>query len=368
MPKLLSAIELAEVGTLPAASANTGTLMRTSAGAFYSNGTSWARIDNVVTDWATSLDNIPANIASWAGIAPGTKQDGAASSGANRLLFNTGQSTAMGTAAADLGGLELRGAGGANAAFMCFHRPGYYAAYFGLDTDNVWKVGGWSMGAVAHVVWHAGNTTALADALSLSGANNRLVARAGRRTAVQLQSTTLAAGLYANSGDGLLNAAGTAEAHPGWWHVAHSYHDVDGYASQIATELAAGFRNQMLMRSSDATVWKEWTEIFHSGNLLNIGTTAATARAALVMATTDNVILRDVTVARADGTGVLFMNSSQTRYLAWNNTTYVVNVAAGEGEIWHTLATPGGGNRLSKITCSSAAPGTLQDGELYLRF
>lgn len=30
--------------------------------------------------------------------------------------------------------------------------------------------------------------------------------------------------------------------------------------------------------------------------------------------------------------------------------------------------TPGGGRRLSKITVSSAAPGTLVDGELYLRF
>jgi len=43
------------------------------------------------------------------------------------------------------------------AAFMSFHRNGAYAAYFGLDTDNQLKIGGWSFGAVSHKVWHAGN-------------------------------------------------------------------------------------------------------------------------------------------------------------------------------------------------------------------
>lgn len=39
-------------------------------------------------------------------------------------------------------------AGGA--AYMAFHRGGYYAVNFGLDTDNKLRVGGWSMGAVSY--------------------------------------------------------------------------------------------------------------------------------------------------------------------------------------------------------------------------
>jgi hypothetical protein len=51
------------------------------------------------------------------------------------------------TATGSLGGLEAVNPGGANAAFMSFHRAGAFAAYFGLDTDNQFAVGGWSSGA-----------------------------------------------------------------------------------------------------------------------------------------------------------------------------------------------------------------------------
>jgi hypothetical protein len=40
---------------------------------------------------------------------------------------------------------------------MAFYRAGSHGQYFGLDTDNVWKVGGWSAGAVANKIWHEGN-------------------------------------------------------------------------------------------------------------------------------------------------------------------------------------------------------------------
>jgi len=56
------------------------------------------------------------------------------------------------------GQLQVRTDGGAStAAMISFHRPGLYAAYLGLDTDNQWKVGGWSMGAVAYTLYHSGN-------------------------------------------------------------------------------------------------------------------------------------------------------------------------------------------------------------------
>lgn len=46
---------------------------------------------------------------------------------------------------------------GTGPALMTFHRPGIHAAFFGIDTDNRWKVGGWSMGAQAFEIWHSGN-------------------------------------------------------------------------------------------------------------------------------------------------------------------------------------------------------------------
>lgn len=53
--------------------------------------------------------------------------------------------------------LVAMGNGAGGPALMTFHRPGSYAAFFGIDTDNQLKFGGWSAGAVANVIWHAAN-------------------------------------------------------------------------------------------------------------------------------------------------------------------------------------------------------------------
>ncbi len=72
-------------------------------------------------------------------------------------LVTSASPGAIGDTTANKGGIFITGAGGpGDAAFQTFHRPGSYAAYFGLDTDNRWKVGGWSAGAVAHELWHDG--------------------------------------------------------------------------------------------------------------------------------------------------------------------------------------------------------------------
>ena len=54
-------------------------------------------------------------------------------------------------------GIQVVSDGTASASYITFHRPGAYAVRFGLDTDNVLKVGGWSMGNVAYRIWHSGN-------------------------------------------------------------------------------------------------------------------------------------------------------------------------------------------------------------------
>jgi hypothetical protein len=42
-------------------------------------------------------------------------------------------------------------------AVIQFHREGSFAAYFGLDVDNQWAVGGRSMGDTRFRIWHEGN-------------------------------------------------------------------------------------------------------------------------------------------------------------------------------------------------------------------
>lgn len=50
----------------------------------------------------------------------------------------------------ETGGLSIRSATGTNAASMSFHRPGIYAINMGLDTDNGFKIGGWSQGSTPY--------------------------------------------------------------------------------------------------------------------------------------------------------------------------------------------------------------------------
>ncbi|MBH3413653.1 phage tail fiber protein [Pseudomonas putida] len=52
-------------------------------------------------------------------------------------------------------------------AVMAFIREGQYACYLGIDTDNVFKVGGWSMGDVSYPIIHAGNLGAYTGQLAV---------------------------------------------------------------------------------------------------------------------------------------------------------------------------------------------------------
>jgi hypothetical protein len=66
---------------------------------------------------------------------------------------------AIGTPDGNRSTLQCSNAGYADAgAFMTFHRSGTgaHAAYFGLDTDNVLKIGGWSKGSNAYKIHHEG--------------------------------------------------------------------------------------------------------------------------------------------------------------------------------------------------------------------
>ena len=66
-----------------------------------------------------------------------------------RFIMQGPNAVGIATTASSAGSLEIQPTGG-GASMISFHRPGAYAAYFGLDTDNVWRVGGWSAGANAY--------------------------------------------------------------------------------------------------------------------------------------------------------------------------------------------------------------------------
>jgi hypothetical protein len=82
-----------------------------------------------------------------------------------RIIAQSSQSTVLATATGSLGGIEVYGGGGGNAAFLAFHRPGAYALYFGLDGTEL-KVGGWSMGAVSYVILNQNNFTTYSSSMS----------------------------------------------------------------------------------------------------------------------------------------------------------------------------------------------------------
>ncbi len=65
---------------------------------------------------------------------------------------------ALGSTATTVNTLELYQSTVNTDAFLSFHVGGDYAAHFGIDgTTNDLFYGGWSLGAVKHRVWHAGN-------------------------------------------------------------------------------------------------------------------------------------------------------------------------------------------------------------------
>lgn len=119
----------------------------------------WSSASKVkVTVDATDMGNIA--LESW---SSGTFITNLANNNTSGLAFNSGAPPNI----ANISGsgndykTSLTIGNGSNAsasAVMSFLRPGYFGVHFGLDTDNVMKIGGFSMGAVAYRVIHEGIT------------------------------------------------------------------------------------------------------------------------------------------------------------------------------------------------------------------
>jgi hypothetical protein len=81
-----------------------------------------------------------------------------AGGGMTGVLATVGNASAF-TSAND-STFSVRSSGAGTAASMSFHRPGAYAVNLGLDTDNIFKLGGWSASTVHHYWDFSGNAYA----------------------------------------------------------------------------------------------------------------------------------------------------------------------------------------------------------------
>lgn len=73
---------------------------------------------------------------------------GSGISGRTTLSYTDGNGIAA--AGGSLGALEIMTTSGAS--MIAFHRSGSFATYLGIDTDNVLRIGGWSLGAAAYKI------------------------------------------------------------------------------------------------------------------------------------------------------------------------------------------------------------------------
>lgn len=72
------------------------------------------------------------------------------------LTVQNAASGVIGQSTAGLAGITIAGATSSDAAFIAYNHAASYASYMGLDTDNQWKVGGWSAGNVSYRLVHEG--------------------------------------------------------------------------------------------------------------------------------------------------------------------------------------------------------------------
>ena len=137
----------------------------------------------------------------------------------------------------DVGGLSVRGSTG-NAASMSFHIPGQYAINMGLDTDNGFKIGGWSAGADRLVIQSNGNVrTPSQPAIVLDGNYSAWEVNAANTSVKRMAPRGNARGGFVwDAATGRLTVPAT-----GW------------YAMSYVTYQAGGTALRLYLRSSSGT-------------------------------------------------------------------------------------------------------------------
>lgn len=111
-----------------------------------------------------------------------------------------------------------------------------------------------------------------------------------RLTASQLNNTTLKAGFYTNTGDGILNGDGSTFK-TGWWHVTVSYHlDNNGYGHQTIYPLNIAGEG-IYERSANGTTWGAWRAVITASGGTMTGILTAQSNASYGTRQVRNIII-----------------------------------------------------------------------------
>lgn len=118
------------------------------------------------------------------------------------------------------------------AAMMAFHRPGSLGAYFGVDSDNVLKFGGWSLGANAYPIWHNGLIGKSLAANGYISLPNGLIFQWGAVAGVTDGNANLIPSFPVAFPNGVLQLFSAAD-HQGSYFLSRNWHDA-AYPSKTA--------------------------------------------------------------------------------------------------------------------------------------
>lgn len=265
---------------------------------------------------------------------------------------------------------------GTNAAFMSFHRQGNYAVNFGLDSDNVLRIGGWSAPANRLQLDMSGNLTlaGVVDATQFRDSSNTAyyVDPASTSNLVGLTvANTITGSISGNAATATTSLRSTiedtraAQRTPndyddyrasyeftnaitglGDWHSAFTlqgWHN--GYAAwQIIGPASTSAHENFYLRSGVNTTWNAVRTILHSGNYnsysptltgtgasgtwsINVTGNAATATSATTINATSDITVNSVNIGK--GGGDIATNSRLGINALSNNTTGTGNSAFG---------------------------------------
>jgi hypothetical protein len=287
------------------------------------------------------------------------------------------------TAGSSAVGLGVYGSSSAG-AIMHFHRPGAYAVNFGLDSDNVLRIGGWSASADRWTLDMSGNNTVAGSftaggVIYASGGNSNtwnshtsntgtltsLVAGTGisltnaSGPAVTVTATTNFVGTTftsRNSTGGIAVDSATSNM-SGYCNASSAAGYADGglfvaaYSSSWVSQIFSNFRTgEIAVRGKNSGTWQSWRTVWDSVNLPNpvqsSGVTSVATGNGITggtITTTGTVSLTGTYTGRWNGTTGYFIKDTRAGDIPPNaETDHAMNLG-------FTNQVPGNGNWQSYI-------------------
>jgi len=184
-------------------------------------------------------------------------------------LSATGSTGAIGSGASNTQSLMVEGtAGAAHGAYLAFHRPGAFAAYLGLDTDNQLKLGGWSYGTNAYKILHEGMNPLNLQTVNVATLN----ASSSINSAGGIVATNISVVTALPTGDGnfcCYSSAGVEQGRFLWhratgrmmmWHTTGRNLSID---NQGYVQVGRGFHGRQGVSGADyhAVIMNTWHDI-----------------------------------------------------------------------------------------------------------